>query len=100
MTSTNKPVPISNLISLSGKRAVITGGATGLGYAMAYRFAEAGATVFIADIDGDKRSPKHGGAWSAAYRRLHDWRYHRMMMLESRKSNPALLARYQQLYRS
>lgn len=54
MTSTDKPTPISKLISLSGKRAIITGGAVGLGYAIAYRFAEAGAAVFIADIDGDK----------------------------------------------
>ena len=50
----DKPTPLSALISLSGKRAIITGGAAGLGYAMAYRFAEAGADVFIADIDGDK----------------------------------------------
>jgi len=54
MTSTDKPTSISKLISLQGKRAVITGGATGLGYAMAYRFADAGATIFIADIDCDK----------------------------------------------
>jgi len=54
MTSTDKPTPISKLISLAGKKAIITGGATGLGYAMAYRFAEADAAVFIADIDGDK----------------------------------------------
>ena len=54
MASTDKPTPLSNLISLAGKRAIITGGASGLGYAMAYRFAEAGAAVFIADIDGDR----------------------------------------------
>jgi 2-deoxy-D-gluconate 3-dehydrogenase len=52
--STDKPTPISKLISLSGNKAIITGGAVGLGYAMACRFAEAGATIFIADIDGDK----------------------------------------------
>ncbi len=54
MTSTDKPIPINELISLQGKRAIITGGATGLGNAMAYRFAEAGATIFIADIDSAK----------------------------------------------
>jgi len=54
MTSTDEPTPLNKLISLSGKRAIITGGAVGLGYAIVYRFAEAGATVFIADIDKEK----------------------------------------------
>jgi len=35
--------PLSELISLEGKRALITGSAAGIGRAMAYRFAEAGA---------------------------------------------------------
>jgi len=35
--------PIGELISLKGKRALITGSAAGIGRAMAYRFAEAGA---------------------------------------------------------
>ncbi|MBT3362209.1 MAG: SDR family oxidoreductase [Chloroflexi bacterium] len=54
MTSTDKPTPSNELISLKGKRAVITGGATGLGYAIVYRLAEAGAAICIADIDSDK----------------------------------------------
>lgn len=54
MSSTDKSTPLNEIISLSGKRAIITGGATGLGYAIAYRFAEAGATVFIADINRDE----------------------------------------------
>jgi 3-oxoacyl-[acyl-carrier protein] reductase len=36
---------------LSGRTALITGGAGGLGRAMAHRFAEAGARLVIADLD-------------------------------------------------
>lgn len=43
--------PISELVSLSGRSAVITGGATGLGLAICRRIAEAGAQVLIADVD-------------------------------------------------
>jgi 3-oxoacyl-[acyl-carrier protein] reductase len=38
---------------LHGRTAVITGGAQGLGYAMGERFAEQGAKVVLADVDGD-----------------------------------------------
>jgi len=41
--------PISELVSLSGKTAIVTGGAMGIGYGIAYRLAEAGANVVIAD---------------------------------------------------
>jgi NAD(P)-dependent dehydrogenase (short-subunit alcohol dehydrogenase family) len=43
-------VALSDLISLSGRRAVVTGGAQGLGKAMARRLAEAGAAVVIGDL--------------------------------------------------
>jgi NAD(P)-dependent dehydrogenase (short-subunit alcohol dehydrogenase family) len=43
---------LSDLFSLSGRSAVVTGAAWGLGKATAKRLAEAGASVLIADIDG------------------------------------------------
>lgn len=42
---------LSDLISLTGRGAVVTGAAWGLGKATARRLAEAGAKVLIADID-------------------------------------------------
>jgi len=46
--------PMSEIISLAGRGAVVTGGAQGLGRAIARRLAEAGASVLIADVDLDK----------------------------------------------
>jgi len=43
--------PLSQLISLHGKRALITGVASGIGEAIALRFAEAGAYLYLVDID-------------------------------------------------
>lgn len=46
----SKPLP--ELISLKGKKALITGSALGMGKAMAHRFAEAGADLELVDING------------------------------------------------
>jgi NAD(P)-dependent dehydrogenase (short-subunit alcohol dehydrogenase family) len=43
--------PLSELISLEGKRALITGSAVGIGRAMAHRFAEAGANLELVDMN-------------------------------------------------
>jgi NAD(P)-dependent dehydrogenase (short-subunit alcohol dehydrogenase family) len=45
---------LSELVSLDGKVAVVTGGAQGIGFASARRLAEAGATVVLADRNGDR----------------------------------------------
>jgi NAD(P)-dependent dehydrogenase (short-subunit alcohol dehydrogenase family) len=46
--------PLSELVSLKGRHALITGSAAGIGKAMAYRFAEAGADLTLVDIDEKK----------------------------------------------
>lgn len=43
--------PLERLVSLDGKRAVITGSASGIGEAIASRFAEAGADLELVDLD-------------------------------------------------
>ena len=45
---------IAELLSLAGRRAVVTGGAQGLGKAIAARLAEAGADVLIVDLDEER----------------------------------------------
>lgn len=47
--------PINNLINLSSKVAIVTGGAQGIGFGIAYRLAEAGAKVVIADFKGPEK---------------------------------------------
>lgn len=48
----NRP-GLDDLISLKGKHALITGAAAGIGKAIAYRFAEAGADLSLIDFNGD-----------------------------------------------
>ena len=45
--------PLQELLKLTGKSAIVTGGAKGIGYGIAYRLAEAGAAVLIADTDNE-----------------------------------------------
>lgn len=49
-----EPVPLNELINLSERVAVVTGGAQGIGLAIATRLAEAGASVMIANLDAEK----------------------------------------------
>lgn len=46
----NAITSINNLLDLSGKSAIVTGGAMGIGFGIVYRLAEAGASVMIADF--------------------------------------------------
>lgn len=48
-----QPGTLESMLDLRGKVAVVTGGATGIGYAIAARLAQAGATVTIVDRDGE-----------------------------------------------
>ncbi|MFH0873610.1 MAG: SDR family oxidoreductase [Candidatus Komeilibacteria bacterium] len=42
---------LKQLTDLSGKTAIVTGGAVGIGFGISYRLAEAGANVVIADLN-------------------------------------------------
>lgn len=44
---------LQELLNLKDQAAIVTGGAKGIGYGIAYRLAEAGAKVLIADTDGE-----------------------------------------------
>ena len=45
---------INKILDLSGKVAIVTGGAKGIGLGIAYRLAEAGASVVIADLNKEE----------------------------------------------
>jgi len=51
MAGNNYLRPLSRLISLEKKRAMITGAGAGIGKAIAYRYAEAGADLELVDIN-------------------------------------------------
>lgn len=45
------PVPLAELVRLTGRTAIVTGGAAGIGAGIAARLAEAGAGIVVADLD-------------------------------------------------
>jgi NAD(P)-dependent dehydrogenase (short-subunit alcohol dehydrogenase family) len=51
MPKRSRREPLAELMSLRGKRAVVTGSARGIGEAIAHRFAEAGADLELVDVD-------------------------------------------------
>lgn len=53
-SQTKELKPLAKLISLAGKTALITGSASGIGKAIAYRFAEAGSDLELVDINEEK----------------------------------------------
>jgi len=53
-TQTDSRPTITELIDLSGRTALVTGSAMGIGRAIALRLHEAGASVVIADLDGNQ----------------------------------------------
>lgn len=52
--------PWQDFFKFEGKTVIVTGGSAGIGYAIAKRFAEAGAKVVLADVskDGNKKAEK------------------------------------------
>src|SRR3989344_7107333 len=65
------PRPLADVISLKNKTAIITGGAMGIGFGIAYRLAEAGAHVVIADVNEDVGSKAaqelNGNNWKTTF---------------------------------
>lgn len=51
MSSTNPTLAVSSLFDLTGKKALVTGGAVGIGRGLALALASAGADVAVVDID-------------------------------------------------
>lgn len=64
-------IPLSKLLDLSSKSAIVTGGAMGIGFGIAHRLAEAGASVVIVDLDEEmgNRSAEElrKKGWKAAF---------------------------------
>jgi NAD(P)-dependent dehydrogenase (short-subunit alcohol dehydrogenase family) len=89
MASKRRLTPISELVSLAGKRALITGSSAGIGRAIAFRFAEAGADLELADIN----SPCPSSVKKELQRFGHEVNTHRVDMA----SDEALSALWEKL---
>ena len=61
---------IDEMIDLTGRRALVTGGSKGIGAAIAARLAEAGATVVIGDLDPDEAAAAEIGATAVRCARI------------------------------
>jgi 2-deoxy-D-gluconate 3-dehydrogenase len=62
--------PIDDLLNLTGKTAIVTGGAVGIGLGIATRLAEAGANVAIADVDESAAQAAAKGLENAGHQAL------------------------------
>lgn len=62
---------LKEITNLNGKTAVVTGGAMGIGFGIAYRLAEAGASVVIADLNEEVGNAAvkelNGKGWKATF---------------------------------
>ncbi len=71
MTLPGKYPPLADLMSLRGKKALVSGSARGIGYAIARRFCEAGTSVMLLDIDQEKglqaRDALSTAGWTAFF---------------------------------
>lgn len=65
---------LSDLVSLNDRVAIVTGGAQGIGYAIAERLAEAGAEVIIADLDANKAGQSAKSITQKYDRKAHGYR--------------------------
>lgn len=67
----NTQQSLHQLIDLSGKTAIVTGGAMGIGFGIAYRLAEAGVNVVIADVNEEVGTTAaqelNDSGWRAAF---------------------------------
>ena len=68
MVEEQKYLSIKELFDLSGKVVIVTGGASGIGFASARRLAEAGAAVLVADLNPESGKEKTKELTSAGYK--------------------------------
>ena len=62
--------PLSDLVSLRGRCAAVTGAAMGIGYGIAHRLAEAGAVVLLADSDAEAAMTAAKGLREAGFQAI------------------------------